>query len=134
VAGKSCANATNELDPKMSARNRINLFAATVVALVLSAGALAADDVKTTTIHGTVILDGKPFAGRILLHDDDGQFVGAKLDQEGKFAIKRVPIGAYRVTIEGKGIPPKYSADEASLLTVQVADGENRFNFELTSK
>lgn len=118
----------------MSARNRIDLFAATLVALVLSTGVLAADDTKTTTIHGTAVLDGKPLVGRILLHDGDGQFIGAKLDQAGKYTLKRVPLGAYRVTIEGKGVPQKYSADEATALTVQVVEGENSFNFELASK
>jgi hypothetical protein len=78
-----------------------------------------------------VVLNGKPLAGRILLHRNDGPSLGAELAPDGTFRIKRVPVGKYRVTIEGASVPEKYSSENATPLTVEVKEGANTIQFEL---
>ena len=106
-------------------------LAVAILAMTSTAALPAADEVKTTTINGTVIMNGKPLVGRILFHLDKGQFVGAKLDEDGKFTIDRVPLGDRLVTVEGKGVPEQYASEKLSALKVQVVEGQNEFNFEL---
>jgi hypothetical protein len=108
-------------------------FTVAILAVTSTAVLPAADEVKTTTIRGLVIINGKPLAGRILFHLDKGQFVGAKLDEEGRFTIDRVPLGEQHVTVEGKGVPEKYASEKSSGLSVKVVEGENSFVFELRS-
>ncbi len=111
----------------------VQSFTVAILAITSTAALPAADEVKTTSIRGTVILNGKPLAGRILFHLDKGQFVGAKLDEEGRFTIDRVPLGECQVTIEGKGVPESYASEKLSALKVKVAEGDNTFGFELAS-
>lgn len=106
-------------------------LAVAILVVASTATLRAADEVKTTTINGRVVLNGKPLEGRILFHLDKGQFVGATLDAEGRFTIDRVPLGDRQVTIEGKGVPEKYASEKQSGLKVQVVEGANEFQFEL---
>lgn len=92
---------------------------------------IGGSDPQTSTIDGTVVLNGKPLAGRILLHRNDGPSLGAELAPDGTFRIKRVPVGKYRVTIEGASVPEKYSSENATPLTVEVKEGANTIQFEL---
>jgi hypothetical protein len=117
----------------MSNLDSAKWLAVTILAMSSAAVLPAADEVKTTTIQGTVILNGKPLVGRILFHLDKGQFVGAKLDEDGRFTIDRVPPGEWQVTIEGKGVPESYASEKLSALKVKVAEGDNTFGFELVS-
>jgi hypothetical protein len=114
----------------LTSRTVLSLTVA-ILAVISTAALPAADEVKTTTIQGTVIMNGKPLVGRILFHLDKRQFVGAKLDEEGKFTIDRVPLGDRLVTVEGKGVPESYASEKLSALKVQVVEGQNEFNFEL---
>jgi hypothetical protein len=103
----------------------------------------AADD--TATVEGTVLFDGKPLAGaRIFFHFGDGQFVGAKVGKDGKYKMKAVPTGTYKVTVEMwhelkdgsvvQVVPEKYSAEDKSELQVKVKPGANTLDFKLASK
>ena len=84
---------------------------------------------------GQIVLDGNPLpGGRIIFHQDDGQFIGAKIDKFGKFKVDRVLVGKHKVTVESKGVPAKYASEEVSALRVEVKIGENVFNFSLASK
>lgn len=118
----------------MLSLHTIPICAVAIAAAIAADGTIAAEDASTTTVDGTVVLDGKPLIGRVLFHLKDGQFVGAKLDKEGRFKIDRVPPGEWAVTIEGKGVPAKYTSDEATSLRAQVIEGGNTFDFELASK
>jgi hypothetical protein len=51
----------------------VQSFTVAILAITSTAALPAADEVKTTSIRGTVILNGKPLAGRILFHLDKGQ-------------------------------------------------------------
>jgi hypothetical protein len=96
-------------------------------------GAQAGDDVAGVT--GQITLDGNPLSGgRIIFHQDDGQFIGAKIDKSGKFKVDRVLVGKHKVTVESKGVPAKYASDEVSALQIEVKNGKNVFDFSLTSK
>ncbi len=88
----------------------------------------------TAIIGGMVVLDGQPLAaGKITFHQDNGQFVGSVI-KDGKFAIDAAPIGVLKVTVEGKGVSPKYTTPETTALTVQTRAGKNQFDFDLTTK
>jgi hypothetical protein len=107
------------------------------------ARALAADE--TAAVEGTITLDGKPLAGaRVFFHVGGGQFVGAKTDKDGKYKAKVVPTGQHKVTVElwkempGAGVtqllPAKYSAEDKTALMVEVKQGANTIDLNLTSK
>jgi hypothetical protein len=81
-------------------------------------------------VMGMVTLDGKPIAeGKVTFHLANDQFVGSKI-KDGRYLIERVPVGARKVTIEGKGIPAKYGSEETSSLTAEVKKGAE-INFDL---
>jgi hypothetical protein len=90
---------------------------------------------ETAKVQVRVIVDGKPIdKGRIFFYSDTNNFVGTHLNDEGKGTVDRIVVGEYVVTVEGDGIPAKYSQLEASALRVKIAAGENEFGFELKSK
>ena len=116
----------------------IMLALSTIAFLSTNECVRAADDIAT--VEGRVLLDGEPLGegARIFFHFGDGQFVGAKV-KDGKFKMKAVPTGTYKVTVEWskKGaqlLPPKYSEEDKSELRVEVKKGANTLNFELASK
>jgi hypothetical protein len=117
------------------------IFAAAILTLagLVIAKPCPAADVEIAAAQGTVTLDGQPLeTGRIILHQKDGQFFGAKL-KDGKFKLDHVPVGKYVVTIERKiegadSLPRKYSSEDKSELTVEVKKGANTLDFALTSK
>ena len=124
----------------MSASRCPILVALLTLAVVLTCGqrAAAADDLAS--VKGTVTVDGKPLpSGRILFHLGDGQFIGAKIKDDGTFKMERVPTGKYKVTVEsavqGKSVlPARYAADDKSELQVEVKKGANTFDFALLSR
>lgn len=113
-------------------------------------------------VGGSVTLDGKPVAqGSIGFEPQQPGGVGSgAMIRDGAYAIaesKGLPPGKYRVRISAADlggeqqagalsappgsapprarknlIPPKYNSQ--SELTVEVVDGNNRFDFDLTSK
>jgi hypothetical protein len=88
-------------------------------------------DEKTGAVEGKVVFKGKPIAdGKIVFHLDNGQFVGCKI-KNGEYKIDRVPTGTRKVSIEANGIPAKFSSEETSALTVEIAGGRQQMNFEL---
>src|SRR5262245_21639141 len=87
--------------------------AALAWAVLLTPGPRADAADEAATVRGRVTLDGKPLAeGRILFHIGDDQFVGAKLNKDGGFAVTRVPSGRHKVTVEARGVPARYSSEE----------------------
>lgn len=107
-----------------------------LLALVLGCGTLATaappEAPADAKVMGLATMRGKPVSkARIFLHYPDGQFFGAKINEDGRFSISRAPVGAYKVTIEGPEIPAKYSSDEKSGLVVEVREGNNTFEFNL---
>jgi Carboxypeptidase regulatory-like domain len=114
-------------------------FALLVGAVLFGAGRLAADE-DTASVAGVVVLEGRPLAGaRVIFHLDDGQFVGGKTDDNGKYKITRVPTGSYKITVEmppgsKTRLPDKYSLEDRAVLSAQVKKGANDLNLEVTSK
>ncbi len=109
-------------------RNRLVLIAMIAVGGLLHSfenAAIAAD------LHfaGEVTIRGKPIAGTITLHLDD-QFVGSKV-KDGKFKVNRIIVGKCRVTLEGKGVPAKYTSEDSTPLIIAVKEGANWHRFEL---
>ena len=108
------------------------VVAAFVAVIGVNSHVLANEEVAA--IQGQVLLDGKPLsAGRIILFTDNSdQFVGCKL-KDGSFKMDRVHVGKYKVTIEGKGVPAKYTTEEISGLVMEVRVGISDFQFRLKS-
>jgi hypothetical protein len=77
-----------------------------------------------------ITLRGKPLTGKVIFHLDD-QFVGSKVKEDGKYLVSRVLVGKYKVTLEGQGVPAKFTSDDVTPLTVEVKEGANTFDFEL---
>ena len=74
----------------------------------------------SSTVKGKVTLEGKPLrSGRIFFHLKNDQFVGAKI-KKGEYSVQKVPLGAWRITVEGQGVPPKYSSVDQAVLQVEV--------------
>ena len=97
--------------------------------LLLSATPALAADGK---VQGHVTLNGKPLsAGKITFHLPNGQFVGARLNKDGTYAVDRVPVGTWKVTIEGADVPVRYSSEGKSSLQVEVRKGTNTLDFAL---
>jgi SAM-dependent methyltransferase len=86
---------------------------------------------ETSSVKGTISWNGKPVAkGRIFFHLDKDQFVGAKI-KDGSYAMDRVPVGEWTITIESEGIPASYSAEDKSPLRIKVNKGNQNINVEL---
>jgi hypothetical protein len=106
-----------------------------LVAVVAACGLLSAfapcataADAKVT---GKITVDGKPLAaGKVTFYFDNGQFVGSKV-KDGAYTVDHMPAGTHRVTVEGKGVPPKYSSEDTSELVVEVKEGTSTFDFDL---
>ena len=67
-----------------------------------------------TRISGHVAFNGKPLAaGKLVFSLDDDEFVGARI-KDGRFKLKYVPSGTWRVAIESDDVPAKYRGEETS--------------------
>jgi hypothetical protein len=85
-------------------------------------------------VTGKITLNDKPLQeGKVTFHLPNDQFIGAKIKPDGTYLIDRVPAGTFKVTIEGKGVPPKYATEEASEIKVTIKKG-GEFNFDLKSR
>jgi hypothetical protein len=80
----------------------MNVHQGFIASLFLAAGALAADDApkpEANAVSGKVMLNGKPLAaGMIFFHTKSGA-VAATI-HDGQYALKRVPAGEAKVTID----------------------------------
>lgn len=107
------------------------VLAAGVIMCSLLAAPPAAPEPTDAPVKGIVTVAGQPLAeGRIFFHLDGGQFVGCKL-KAGKYRIDRVPVGEHRVTFDYKGVPVKYSSEEAAVIVTNVVGAANTFDFDL---
>jgi hypothetical protein len=103
------------------------------LAAALLAGGPAAADEGASAIKGKVALNGAPLAnGRIFFHLANDQFVGAKI-KDGDYAVDKVPVGTWRVTVEGQGIPAVYSADDKTPLKARVQKHAQVFDLNLSN-
>ena len=110
----------------MSHTNKVLMAIVLFCGLTLISGQVSAADGQ---VSGAIAVGGNPLAtGRIMFHTTDGQFVGSKI-KNGKYAVDQIPTGTRKVTIEGDGVPAKYSFDDKSPLTVEVIEGENTLDF-----
>ena len=112
--------------------NRCSIW---VVAAVLVLGpslapGLAADKGKAS-VQGKITVFGKPLAnGKVWFHPAKGKPVGAVV-KNGAYSAAGVPVGDLRVTVEGKGVPRRYSSAEKSPLKVSAQEGNNTYDLFL---
>ncbi len=107
-----------------------------LLAFVVTCGLAIAGELVNAAdgkVSGTVTVDVKPLAaGKVFLHLEGGQFVGAKI-KDGKFVIDRVPVGTRKVTLEGTGVPAKCAEEETSDLLVTIEEGGKTLEFNLVN-
>ena len=112
----------------MLSHRTVFVLAACSILLISNSFASAADG----KVSGKITLNGEPLgAGRVFFHLKDGQFMGAKVNADGSYAVSRVPEGDRKITIEGKGVPAKYASEKTSGLTVEVKEGSMVFDIVL---
>jgi hypothetical protein len=119
--------------------------------LAILAAALASAEArpdKTGTINGKVTYKGEPLpGGTVTFHPAKGKPIVGKLQADGSFSVKGVPVGPTRVAIEtesvkprpgappkgGKyvAIPAKYRSHMTSGLTCEVKAGNQTFDLVL---
>jgi hypothetical protein len=83
-----------------------------VVAMIVTVPLLASagDDkpVPAGSVEGTVTFEGKPLpGGTVAFHPAKGKPVVGVLRADGTYAIKTIPPGKYRVTIETDSAKPR---------------------------
>jgi hypothetical protein len=106
----------------------LSLLAACGLLLLSATPALAADG----KVAGRVTFEGKPLSGaRVIFYLGNAQFVGSRTDKDGTYAVDRVPVGTHKVTIEGAGVPDRYSSEDKSSLKVEIREGKNELDFDL---
>jgi hypothetical protein len=112
----------------LSTRSFLGAVAVTFSLILLSGGRVSAAD---GTIKGNITVNGKPLAaGKITFHLDNDQFVGAKV-KNGSYTVDRVPVGTHRITVEGEGVPARYSSEDTTGLMAEVKEGANQFDVAL---
>jgi hypothetical protein len=117
-------------DEMLTFRSSIAMPLIALAAILLSSHPAMADE-GTSVVTGKITLKGEPLAkGRIFFHLDNDQFVGAKI-KNGEYSVERVPVGTWRITVEGGGKLAKYSDDEKTPLKVEVKKDSNNINLEL---
>jgi hypothetical protein len=102
------------------------------VGLTFTASVARADD--TGSIEGRVTFKGQPLSeGTIAFHPEKGKPVEAKIDPDGSYKAKQVPVGKMRVTIDAKKIPipVRYTKPDTSGLVIEVAKGDSKFDILL---
>jgi hypothetical protein len=110
----------------------IQFLASTVVVFVALACAARAADPETGTVEGKVTLNGKPLAkGKVIFHLKDGNAITADLKDDGSYMAKDVPTGTLPVSIQGEGVPKKFTDRKTTPLTVEVKPGKSTADFEL---
>jgi len=128
-----------------SAKVSLVVFA-TLFTVVAFTGCSKGDMPPLGSVGGTVTLDGAPLKGVIInFKPDVGRMAAATTDEEGKYTLEYSygnsgsKVGPSTVMFEwplgesGPPIPKKYVGMESEL-KVDVTDGENVFDFPLTSK
>lgn len=131
---------------------RFLLASLLLVVVVAFPGCSSGKEGHTAVLSGQVTLDSQPLeTGSLLLLAPTGESGGAMLEPDGTFSLRCKP-GIYQVAVvpptpetgpEGvpvapiavpADVPRKYTDVATSMLTVEVADGDNSANFELTSR
>ena len=109
-------------------RNSASLLALAVA--LLAVHPLEADEVVPSAT-GAITVNGQPLAaGKITFYLDDDQFVGSKV-KDGSYKVTRVPVGEWKVVIEGDGIPARFADEKTTGLKVNVTPRGNIFDFDL---
>jgi hypothetical protein len=112
----------------LSTRSILCVAAVTFSLILFPCGRVAAAD---GTVKGNITVNGKPLAaGKITFHLDNGQFVGAKF-KNGSYTVDRVPVGTHRITVEGEGVPAKYSSEDTTGLMAEVKEGAANLDLAL---
>ncbi len=82
-------------------------------------------------VSGNVTLNGKLLGeGKITFHMTNGQFVGSTI-KDGKYLIDRVPVGSFKVTVEGEGVPAAFASAKTTSLAVEVTEGPTNLDFNI---
>jgi hypothetical protein len=110
-------------------RQPLFLLALAGMSLLLVQPVLAAD---TATVTGKISFNGKPLpGGKVFFHPPVGKPIEVKVNADGTYSVKNVPVGQLKISIKAKPLPKKYASPDTSGLVYQPQKGENQFDIEL---
>jgi hypothetical protein len=110
---------------------KIFIAAAVAISGLLLAAAPAAKDIDAK-VTGTITFNGKPLSAvKVTFHFGD-EFVGAKIKDDGRYTVSRIASGTYKVTVEGKHVPLKFTSDDKTPLVAEIKAGKNEIDFALS--
>jgi hypothetical protein len=90
-----------------------------------------AGEAETGDPRGKVTIDGEPvLKGKVTFYPEVGEPIEAEI-KNGSYAATEVPVGTSRVTIQGAGVPPRYTDKERTPLRLRVRKGENTLDLTL---
>jgi hypothetical protein len=122
------------------------LIGAALTALLAPGGSLPAAEKpgKTGAVQGKVTYKGLPVTGgTVAFHPAKGKPVVAKIQADGGYSAKDVPVGEVVVAVEtesvkkaGGGakyvkIPAKYAGPKTSGITVTIKEGKQTYDIDL---
>jgi len=100
---------------------------ALAVAVLVPTGARA----ELVAVQGKVTLDDRPLAqGKVIFHLDNGKSFEIPI-KDGVYSSDRVPIGQMPITVEGKGVPAKYTQARTTPLRAVIKKPRNQINIAL---
>jgi len=111
------------------AMRRLPLLAFLALALTVLAPAWARAEV--VAVKGKVTLNGQPLpAGKVLFHLENGKSVEIPI-KEGFYSSDRVPVGQMPITVQGKGVPAKYTQAKTTPLRAVIKKERNQIDIVL---
>jgi len=108
-------------------RFSLTVLAALAIAVVAPSGARA----EVVAVQGKVTLNDEPLArGKVVFHLDNGKPFEIPI-KDGAYSSDRVPIGQMPITVEGKGVPAKYTSAKTTPLRAVIKKPRNQINIAL---
>jgi hypothetical protein len=83
------------------------------------------------SISGVVTRRGKPLVADIGFHSSGMKPFTTTTSNDGTYVLKSVPMGSYKITLNGNGVAPKYQNVEQSPLTFEVDKGGRKFEISI---
>jgi hypothetical protein len=94
---------------------------------------LAPPPPQTGTVSGKVVYKGEPLRGGSIYFTGEKFKTSAKIDPDGTYIARKLPVGPLKVRILSKAIaiPKKYTSFKTSGLIVRVKPGDQEINIQL---
>jgi len=86
---------------------------------------------ELVTVKGKVTLNGQPLpAGKVLFHLDNGKALEIPI-KDGSYSSDKVPVGQVPITVQGKGVPARYTRAKTTPLRAVIKKESNQIDITL---